>query len=127
MKKIPFLKLILPLIFVFLALSCTLGHLKPELTIDDEVTQLIRNIPPVEFYPDAGIIYILDEDIVEVFEDGRCKETIHVVFKILKDRGKDNGDIEIGYNSRTETASVIYARIITPEGMILPSGVIVLA
>jgi transglutaminase-like putative cysteine protease len=120
MKKIPFLKLILPLIFVFLALSCTLGHLKPELTIDDEVTQLIRNIPPVEFYPDAGIIYILDEDIVEVFEDGRCKETIHVVFKILKDRGKDNGDIEIGYNSRTETASVIYARTITPEGMIIP-------
>jgi transglutaminase-like putative cysteine protease len=120
MKKIPFFKLILPLIFVFLALSCTLGHLKHEVTIDGEVTQLIRNAPSAESYPDAGIIYILDEDIVQLFEDGRCKETLHVVFKILKDRGKDNGNIEIGYNSRTETASIIYARTITPEGKIIP-------
>ena len=120
MKKISFLKLILPLIFVFLAFSCTLGHLKHDLAIDDEVTQLIRNIPSAELYPDAGIIYALDEDIVEVFEDGRCKEILHVVFKILKDRGKDKGDIEIGYNSHTETASIIYARTITPEGKIIP-------
>jgi transglutaminase-like putative cysteine protease len=120
MKKIPFFKLILPLIFIFLAPSCTLGHLKPELTVDDEVTQLIRNVPGAESYPEAGIINILDEDIVEVFEDGRCKETVHEVFKILQDRGKDNGDIKIGYNSRTETASIIYARTITPEGKIIP-------
>jgi len=120
MKKMSFFKLILPLIFVSLALSCALGHLKHEVTIDDEVTQLIRNIPPSDLYPDAGIIYVLDEDIVEVFEDGGCKETVHVVFKILRDRGKDSGNIEIGYNSRTETASIIYARTITPEGKIIP-------
>jgi hypothetical protein len=89
-------------------------------SIDDEVTQLIRNAPPAESYPDADIIYILDEDIAQVFKDGRCKETIHVVFKILKDRGKDKGDIEIDYNSCTETASIIYARTITPEGKIIP-------
>ncbi len=120
MKKPPFFKLILPLTFVFLALSCTPGHLKHEVTIDDEITQLIRNVPSAESYPDASIINILDEDIVEVFDDGRCKETLHVVFKILKDRGKDNGDIEIGYNSSAKTASIIYARTITPEGKIIP-------
>ncbi len=120
MKKAPFLKLILPLIFVFLALSCTFSHLKQEAIIDDEVAQLIRNVPSAESYPDAGIINLLDEDIVEVSEDGRCRQTLHVVFKILNDRGKDNGDIEIGYNSRTETASIISARTITPEGKIIP-------
>lgn len=119
MKKIPFLKLILPLIFVFLAFSCTLSHLKREVTIDNEVTQLIRNVPSPESYPDAGIINLLDEDIVEVFDDGRCRETLHVVFKIMNERGKDNGDIEIGYNSRTETASIIYARTITAEGKVI--------
>ena len=127
MKQRLFFKLILPLVFIFLASSCTLGYLKPELTINDEVTQLIRNVPGAESYPDAGIIYILDEDIVEVFEDGRCKETVHEVFKILQDRGKDSGNIKIGYNSGTETASIIYARTITPEGRIIPSGVIILA
>jgi len=114
MKKILFFKLILPLIFIFLASSCIPGHLKPEVPIDDEVTLLIRNVPGAESYPDAGIIYILDEDIVEVFEDGRYKETVHEVFKILRDRGKDSGDIKIGYNSGTETASIVYARTITP-------------
>jgi hypothetical protein len=120
MKKIPFLKLILPLIFVSFALSCTFSHLKHEVTIDDEVAQLIRNVPSAELHPDAGIIYILDEDIVEVSEDGRCRQTFRVVFKILNDRGKGNGDIQIGYNSRAETASIIYARTITPEGKIIP-------
>jgi hypothetical protein len=119
MKKIPFFKLILPLIFVSFALSCTSSHQKHEVKIDDEVAQLIRNVPSAKSHPDAGIIYILDEDIVEVPEDGRCKETIHVVFKILNARAKENGNIKIGYNSRTETASIIYARTITPEGKII--------
>ena len=120
MKKIPSLKLILPLVFLFLTLSCAFSHLKHEATIDDEVAQLIRNVPSAESYPDAGIINLLDEDIVEVFEDGRCRQTLHVVFKILNERGKDSADIEIGYNSRAEIASIIYARTITAEGKILP-------
>jgi hypothetical protein len=120
MKEIRFFKIILLLIFLFLFLSCAPGHLKHEVTMDDEVTQFIRNVPVTESYPDAGIIYILDEDIVEVFEDRGCKETLHVVFKILRDRGTGSGDIEIGYNSRTENASIIYARTITPEGNIIP-------
>jgi len=120
MKKIAFLRLILPLIFVSFAFSCTLSHLKHEVAIDDEVTRLIRNAPSPESYPDAGIINLLDEDIVEVYQDGRSKETFHVVFKIMNERGKDNSDIEIGYNSRTETPSIIYARTITAEGKIIP-------
>jgi len=120
MKKIPFLKLILTLIFVDFALLCTSGHLKHEVKIDDEVAQLIRNVPSAESHPDAGIINILDEGIVEVSEDGRSKQTSHVVFKILNARGKENGNIKIGYNSRTETASIIYARTITPEDEIIP-------
>src|SRR4030042_242386 len=120
MKKIPFLKLILPLIVIFFTFSCTFSQLKHQKTIDDEVSQLILNAPSAESYPDAGIINLLDEDIVEVFEDGRCRQTLHVVFTILNERGKDSADIEIGYNSRAEIASIIYARTITAEGKILP-------
>jgi hypothetical protein len=88
--------------------------------INDEVNHLIKNAPTAEMYPDAGILNILDESVLEVFEDGRCKETLHVVFKVLNDRGKDNGDIEIGYDSRTQTASIVNARTITPEGKMIP-------
>ena len=57
---------------------------------------------------------------MEVFENGRRRLTLHVVVKILNERGKDSADIEIGYNSRAEIASIIYARTITAEGKFLP-------
>jgi transglutaminase-like putative cysteine protease len=87
---------------------------------EDEAAQLIRNVPSAESFPDASIIYILDEGIVEVSENGRSKRTSRVVFKILNERGKYNANITIGFNSRTETASVIYAKTITPEGKTIP-------
>ncbi len=120
MKKIISLKSIVILISLFLVSSCISNQLKRGEGIDDEVIQLIRNVPSAELYPDAGIINILDEAVVEVFEDGGCRETLHMVFKILDERGKEDGDIEIGYNSRTETVLIVYARTITPEGKIIP-------
>lgn len=120
MKKAEVLSFVLSSIVMILVASCTVGHLNHGGALEGEVNGLIQNAPSADMYPDAGVINLLDEDIVEVFEDGRCRETIHVVFKILNSRGRDSGDIEIGYNSRTEAASIIYARTITPEGKIVP-------
>jgi transglutaminase-like putative cysteine protease len=117
MKRITSLAISFVLVITFSLTSC--DNLKWGANLDDEVTELIHHIPPALWYPDAGVIYILDEKIVEVSKDGRCKETVHVVFKILRDRGKDKRDIKIGYYSRTDTASIIYARTITPEGKII--------
>ena len=120
MKKATILLFVLCSIIWILGSSCTIGHLSRGEPAEDEVKRLIRNAPSAEMYPDAGILSILDESVVEIFEDGRCKETLHVVFKVLHERGKDNGDIEIGYDSRTQTASIVYARTITREGKIIP-------
>jgi transglutaminase-like putative cysteine protease len=117
-KSIFLVSCILALIFVASLLS--LSHLSHGEPIDDEVSHLIQNAPTAELYPDAAIINILDEGVVEVFEDGKCKQTLHVVFKVLSEKGKDDGDIEISYNSRTQTASIVYARTITREGKIIP-------
>jgi transglutaminase-like putative cysteine protease len=116
MNKITFSKLTFVWILIFLLFSCTFRHLSHREPAEDEVSELIQNAPSAKMYPDAGVINILDESVVEVFEGGRYKETLHVVFKVLNDRGKDNGNIEMGYNSRTQTASIIYAKTITPEG-----------
>jgi transglutaminase-like putative cysteine protease len=117
-KSIFLFSFFLTFIFVVcLSFLSDFGYAEP---VDDEVSHLIQNAPTAGMYPDASILNILDESVVEVFEDGRCRETIHVVFKVLRDRGKDHGDIAIGYNSRTQTASMVYAKTITKEEKIIP-------
>jgi hypothetical protein len=71
-------------------------------------------------YPNAGAVYLLDDEEEEVFENGGSKSTQHVVFKILHERGKEEGNIRIFFNSHRQTASIVYARTITPEGDSIP-------
>lgn len=120
MKKITFSILGVLLIPLLLFSSCTLTHLRPGEPFAGEVANLIRNLPPAESYPDANILIILKEEIDEAFEDGRSINTLRMVFQVMKERGKDYADVEIGYNSRTATASILYARTITPEGEVVP-------
>lgn len=119
-KKTPFVLSILFLILLFLTISCTITHLKHSEILDDEVAQLLRSAPSGQSYPDADILTILEENIIEVFKDGRHKEFFYTVFKIINERGKAKANIKVGYNSFYETASIIYARTITPDGKIIP-------
>ena len=43
-----------------------------------------------------------------------------MVFKIIKESGKEYANVEIGFNSRTENATILYAKTITPEGKLIP-------
>ncbi len=108
---------LLNLFIVFVSVSCTTTYSGK---IDAEVSKLLEITPPAESYPDADIIYLLDEDIEEVFNDGKYISTVHNIFKIVSERGKDYADCEIPYNSRTQTISLLYARTITPDGKIIP-------
>jgi hypothetical protein len=119
MKKVFISKLIFLLISILLLPSCASNRLMHGGPIDDELTQLMRNLPSAELYPDADVIYILREKTEEVFENGRSKETLHTVFKIINERGKSRADVKIGFNSRIQTTSIIFARTITPEGKII--------
>lgn len=111
---------LLCLLIIFILTSCSIDLLTSERGLDPEVSKLLQVIPPAESYPDADILYLLDEAIEEVFNDGRSQCTVHSVFKIISESGKDYANCEIGYNSRTETVSLLYARTITPEGEIIP-------
>jgi len=48
-----------------------LSHGEPA---EEEVSQLAQNAPAPEEYPDASVLNLLDECVVEVFRDGRCRE-----------------------------------------------------
>lgn len=112
--------LLLCFLLTFVFTSCASNALEGKDRLDPELTQLLQTAPSSESNPDADIIFLLDENIEEIFSDGSCKSTTHQVFKILTDAGKDYADSEVGYDSRTETISLLYARTITSGGNIIP-------
>ncbi|MCK4486524.1 MAG: DUF3857 domain-containing protein, partial [Desulfobacterales bacterium] len=112
--------LLLCFLVTFVFSSCASHVLKGKHGLDPELIQLLQTAPSGESYPDADIIFLLDENIEEISNNGSCKSTIHQVFKILRESGKEYADSEISYDSRTETISLLYARTITPGGKIIP-------
>ena len=108
---------LLNLLIVFVSVSCTSTYSGK---LDAEVSKLLEITPPSESYPDADIVFLLEERIEEVFDDGKFISTVHNIFKIVSESGKDHADCKIGYNSRTQTISLLYARTITPVGKIIP-------
>ena len=92
----------------------------PEVSADPEVSGLLRSDISPASYPEADIVRILHESTVEVQEDGNYQETVRYVFKILAEAGKARADLFIGFDSRTESLSLLYARTITPDGSVIP-------
>jgi len=103
---------------VFLV-SCGKIPLKQE-TFDPEASGLLRMEASAASYPDADIVYLLNEVVNEVSESGESLETVHTVIKILTEAGRSYANCEIGYNSRTESLSLHYARTIQADGSVIP-------
>ena len=99
--------------------SCCLNQSIQRDPSEYEMVALISSVPPVESFPDASIIYVLREKIEEVFEGGKNRETIHVVFKVISERGKGYANIKIGFNSKYEKASILHAKTTTSEGEVI--------
>jgi hypothetical protein len=112
--------LLLCLFLMFVLSSCGTSRLADRGGLDPEISKLLKTPVSTESYPDAYVVYLLDEDIEEVFPDGTSKRTVHRVYTIVSETGKYWADCEIGFNSRTETATLLYAKTITPEGKIIP-------
>jgi len=111
---------LLCLFLMFTLSSCGTSRLADRGGLDPEISKLLKTPVSVESYPDAYVVYLLDEVIEEVFPDGRSNRTVHQTFTIVSETGKYWADQEIGFNSRTETATLLYARTITPEGKSIP-------
>jgi len=89
---------------------------------DKFVRGLIENAPGQEEYPNAGAIILLDEQKFEILPDYTATDEAHFLVKILNDRGKHYGEVELDYDSTYESVELEYARTIRPDGTIIPVG-----
>ncbi len=86
------------------------------------VRDLIENAPGQEEYPNAGAIILLEDEKFEILPDYTATDEVHFLVKILNDRGKSYGEVELNYDSTYEKVDLEYARTIKPDGKIVPVG-----
>ena len=89
---------------------------------DKFIRDLIVNAPGQEDYPNAGAIILLDNGKFEILPDFTATDEVHFMVKILNDRGKHYGEVELDYDSTYERVELEYARTIRPDGTIVPVG-----
>ncbi|MBU0896464.1 MAG: DUF3857 domain-containing protein [Candidatus Omnitrophica bacterium] len=65
---------------------------------------------------------ILVDETIEIREDNTSVSRLHMVKKILKEKGKDLAEVQIGYDSTYERVELEYARVITPTGKVVYAG-----
>jgi len=97
------------------------------LTVEDitdaYIRDLIKTSPGQAEFPDAGAIVLLNEETFRILSDYTAIEELHILIKILNDRGKAKyGEVKLGYDSTYEKIEVEYARTIKPDGEIISVG-----
>ncbi|MFQ5645374.1 MAG: DUF3857 domain-containing protein [bacterium] len=93
-------------------------------TLDDsEVEQLIKQARQGQAeYPEAGALILLREHRYTVKPDNTMTKEIHCLIKILKDRGKRFGEVELDYDSGYQSVQVKLARTFKGSGQIVEAG-----
>jgi len=104
------------------AINAQIGELRVEQIENEFVRNLIQNAPGQDEYPDAGAIILLDDEKFEILTDYTAVDETHFIVKILNDRGKHYGEVELDYDSTYEKVELEYARTIRPDGTIVPVG-----
>ncbi|MBN3041096.1 MAG: DUF3857 domain-containing protein [Candidatus Omnitrophica bacterium] len=70
---------------------------------------------------DAAVILLVDEK-TSILPDNTSVSTIHIIEKVLKERGKELAEVEIGYDSTYQRVELDYARSITKDEKVLYTG-----
>ncbi|MCK9613924.1 MAG: DUF3857 domain-containing protein [Candidatus Omnitrophica bacterium] len=70
---------------------------------------------------EEAVVLFVDEDH-QIKDDNTSVANVYVAQKVLKEKGKDLAEVEIGYDSTYERVELEYARTITPSGRVIYAG-----
>ncbi|MFQ5866795.1 MAG: DUF3857 domain-containing protein [bacterium] len=104
------------------AINAQIGVFRVDEIENKFIRDLIENAPGQEEYPNAGAIILLNDKKFEILPDYTATDEAHFIVKILNDRGKRYGEVELNYDSTYEKVELEYARTIRPDGTIVPVG-----
>ncbi len=78
-----------------------------------DVKTLIPGAPDKTKYPKSAVVYLLDQAVVRIYEDGAHSDVIHQAYKILNDEGIDK------YSTINIQGELLEAKIHQPDGTVL--------
>lgn len=100
-----------------------LENLVKEENLPDYLEGLIKKAPSEEDFPDASSVILFCKETKEITRENTSIFTIHMIVKILNDRGREKwGEVELDYDSTYQRLELEFARTITPEGKIIYAG-----
>jgi len=91
-------------------------------SLDPNVQEMIQKAPGQEAFPQANAIVLSVDEKAEVKADNTIVYEYYYLTKILNDRGKNYGEIELHYDSTYETIEIEFARVIRPDGQVISVG-----
>ncbi len=90
--------------------------------LDQKTRDLIVQAPSQEDFPQARAIVLFSKEDIDVTDDRSIVYVEHYIIKILNERGKALGEIQIPYDSTYEKVDIDFARIIKPDGEVISVG-----
>jgi hypothetical protein len=85
-----------------------------------EIKLLLAKAPKAADYPNAGKATLLDLADIVVRPDGSARTVTRQLIKVFNERGRDEAEVKIPYNSAFETVTITRARTIKPDGRVMP-------
>lgn len=67
-------------------------------------------------------VFLYVDETIDVASDNTSVSTVLAAKKVLKEKGKELAEVEIGYDSTDERVELEYARTITPQGEVIYVG-----
>jgi transglutaminase-like putative cysteine protease len=94
-----------------------------ERKIPPYILQLLKeSVSFLQRIEDEAAVILLVEETVEIKPNNTSVSILHVVEKVLQERGKKSAEVEIGYDSSYERVELVFARTLTEDGRIIYAG-----
>lgn len=107
---------------------------KAEKRIEDIKSKVEENIPQeikdlldkskdfIGNNKDEALAILLVDENIEIKDNNSSVTTVHVIKKVLQERGKASAEVNLGYDSTYERVELDYARTISPKGTMIYAG-----
>jgi transglutaminase-like putative cysteine protease len=89
---------------------------KQIIQIAEEAKEFLKDIEN-----EAAITFLVDEK-ADIRPDNTAVSSVHVIEQVLKERGKELAEVEVGYDSTYERVELEFARAISKDGKMVYAG-----